>query len=116
MLDTIAAPVQIRAKANRIEHGIRRLLDRGIVHPAEQQLLSMEGRSVRTVGRRCRPKRDQGFITGTQLAVAEEPRNDPPLIFKYRVRQTPKPVWDRAEGLRNLIENFLSCHAIFLRV
>lgn len=110
LLETIANTMQIRAKANRLENCIRSLLDLSVVHPTEPQLLSMEGRSVRTVDSPCCPKSDQGFITSGQLAVAEEPRGEPPLMFKLRVRQTIKPARHSAKCLRNLIKDFLSRH------
>ena len=64
----------------------------------------MEGRSVLTTASCCSSKSDQGFITPRQLAVAEEPCSESPLMFKLRVRQSIKPTRDSAKCLRNLIK------------
>jgi hypothetical protein len=63
-----------------------------------------------------RANRDQGFIPGRQLTVAEEPGGESPLMLELGVGETCQPAWHGTERLRDLSQNFLSCHLIFLLV
>jgi hypothetical protein len=116
LLDTIVDAMQIRAKADHLVDSLGGFLNMGIAHAAEPQLLSMERCSIRTVRRACRAKRDEGFVAGAELGVAEQPGDAAPFMLQLRVGHTVEPAGDRPQGLGDLVKDFLSGHTLPLLV